>query len=97
MASEGRSLPAAIQHEQQHRPETQFGDRNRVRSVRRRSASDRIGRANGDGELECRCTPTTFIINPKGEIAYRAVGGREFDHPEIIKAITDLNSSNDKG
>jgi thiol-disulfide isomerase/thioredoxin len=37
--------------------------------------------------------PTTFIINPKGEIVYRAVGGREFDHPEIIKAVTDLNKS----
>ncbi len=35
--------------------------------------------------------PTTFIINPKGEIAYRAVGGREFDHPEIIKIVTGLN------
>ena len=56
---------------------------------------------NEDGSLmqswKVRGLPTTFIINPKGEIAYRAVGGREFDHPEIIKAITDLNTSNDKG
>ena len=55
---------------------------------------------NEDGSLmqswKVRGLPTTFIINPKGEIAYRAVGGREFDHPEIIKAITDLNSSEDK-
>lgn len=49
---------------------------------------------NEDGELmqswKVRGLPTTFIINPKGEIAYRAVGGREFDHPEIIKVVTDL-------
>ena len=55
---------------------------------------------NEDGSLMygwgVRGLPTTFIINPKGEIAYRAIGGREFDHPEIIKAIIDLNSSNDK-
>jgi len=50
---------------------------------------------NEDGSLmqswSVRGLPTTFIINPKGEIVYRAVGGREFDHPEIIKAVTDLN------
>lgn len=34
--------------------------------------------------------PTTYIINPKGEITYRARGGREFDHPEIIKTVTDI-------
>ena len=52
---------------------------------------------NEDGSLmqswSVRGLPTTFIINPKGEIVYRAVGGREFDHPEIIKAVTDLNQS----
>jgi len=35
--------------------------------------------------------PTTFFINIDGEIVYRAVGGREFDHPEIQKAVMDLN------
>jgi len=35
--------------------------------------------------------PTTFIVNPEGEIVYRAVGGREFDHPDIQKAVLDLN------
>jgi len=35
--------------------------------------------------------PTTFILNKKGELAYRAVGGREFDHAEIIKAVVDLS------
>ncbi len=39
-----------------------------------------------------RGLPTTFIVRPNGRIAYRAVGGREFDHPEIqakIKALMD--------
>ena len=34
--------------------------------------------------------PTTYIIGPDGIIAYRAVGGREFDHPELLKKVTDL-------
>lgn len=34
--------------------------------------------------------PTSFIVDKKGRIAYRAVGGREFDHPEIEKLIRDL-------
>jgi len=33
--------------------------------------------------------PTTYIINPEGFIVYKAVGGREFDHPEILKAVLD--------
>ncbi|GAA0412133.1 thiol-disulfide oxidoreductase ResA [Cocleimonas flava] len=55
---------------------------------------------NEDGSLmkswKVRGLPTTFIINPKGEIAYFAIGGRNFDDPEIIKAITDLNFSTHK-
>lgn len=34
--------------------------------------------------------PTTFIIDKAGKIAYQAVGGREFDHPEIIRTIMQL-------
>jgi thiol-disulfide isomerase/thioredoxin len=34
--------------------------------------------------------PTTYIINPEGLIAYKAIGGREFDHPEILKKVTSL-------
>ena len=38
-----------------------------------------------------RGLPTTYIINPQGEIAYRAIGGREFDHPELIKKVLSLH------
>ncbi|MCK4866334.1 MAG: TlpA family protein disulfide reductase [Gammaproteobacteria bacterium] len=34
--------------------------------------------------------PTTYIVSPEGKIVYRATGGREFDHPDIQKAVTSL-------
>ena len=34
--------------------------------------------------------PTTYIVTPDGTIAYRAVGGREFDHPDLQKTIIKL-------
>ncbi len=34
--------------------------------------------------------PTTFIVGADGSIVYRAVGGREFDHPDLIKKVTGL-------
>jgi thiol-disulfide isomerase/thioredoxin len=37
-----------------------------------------------------RGLPTTFIIDKRGRMAYRAIGGREFDHPEIVKRVSDL-------
>ncbi len=34
--------------------------------------------------------PVTFIIDPKGRIALRAIGGREWDDPGLIKSILAL-------
>ncbi len=34
--------------------------------------------------------PTSFLIDKQGNIRYRAVGGREFDHPEVEKQIEQL-------
>ena len=34
--------------------------------------------------------PTSYLIDKKGNIRYRAIGGREFDHPEVEKLITNL-------
>jgi peroxiredoxin len=34
--------------------------------------------------------PTSYLIDKKGVIRYRAIGGREFDHPEVEKQIKAL-------
>ena len=34
--------------------------------------------------------PTTFLIDRKGRVVASAIGGREFDHPEIVAAIRKL-------
>lgn len=34
--------------------------------------------------------PTTFVVDPKGRLAYRAVGGRAWDHPAILDRIRAL-------
>ena len=36
--------------------------------------------------------PTTYIVDKKGNIDYRMIGGREFEHPEIVKVIDKLLS-----
>ncbi len=37
-----------------------------------------------------RGLPTTYLIDKKGNIRYRAVGGREFDHVEVVRQIKQL-------
>ena len=34
--------------------------------------------------------PTTFLIDKQGRIVASAIGGREFDHPEMVAAIRAL-------
>jgi thiol-disulfide isomerase/thioredoxin len=29
--------------------------------------------------------PTTFVVDPAGRVIFRAVGGREFDHEEVVR------------
>jgi thiol-disulfide isomerase/thioredoxin len=41
---------------------------------------------------EVQGLPTTFLVNRKGQLAYRAAGGREFDDPDIVSAIRQLLS-----
>ncbi len=35
--------------------------------------------------------PTTFIVDPQGKIALRAIGGREWDDPSMIRSILALS------
>ena len=34
--------------------------------------------------------PTTFLVDKQGRIVASAIGGREFDHPELVEAIREL-------
>ena len=34
--------------------------------------------------------PTTYLIDKKGNVRFRAIGGREFDHPDVEKQILQL-------
>jgi len=34
--------------------------------------------------------PTTFLVDRQGRIVASAIGGREFDHPEIVRTIGEL-------
>ena len=34
--------------------------------------------------------PTTFLVDKRGRIVASAIGGREFDHPEIVKTVGGL-------
>jgi len=34
--------------------------------------------------------PTTFVLDRDGKICYRAMGGREFDHPEVERLLEGL-------
>ena len=34
--------------------------------------------------------PTTFLVDKQGRIVASAIGGREFDHPEIVAAVRAL-------
>lgn len=37
--------------------------------------------------------PTTYVINPEGMVAYKAIGGREFNHPDILEKVISLKKN----
>jgi len=38
--------------------------------------------------------PTTFVLDTKGRLAYRAIGGRAWDDPELLNVVRALKISN---
>ena len=42
-----------------------------------------------------RGLPTTFLINPEGEVKYQAIGGREWEKPLYINFLKQLMKAND--
>jgi peroxiredoxin len=38
-----------------------------------------------------RGLPTTFVVDPKGRLVYRAIGGREWDSDSLLQKIRMLN------
>jgi peroxiredoxin len=41
-------------------------------------------------QFKVKGLPTTYLLDKQGRIHYRAIGGREFDHPEIEAMIKTL-------
>ncbi len=41
-------------------------------------------------QYDVRGLPTTYLIDKKGRIRYRAIGGRQLDDPQVIKIIRQL-------
>lgn len=41
-------------------------------------------------DYQVKGLPTTVLIDKQARIVYRAVGGRDFDHPEVRKIILEL-------
>ena len=41
-------------------------------------------------QFKVKGLPTTYLLDREGKIRYRAIGGREFDHPEVEALIEGL-------
>ena len=41
-------------------------------------------------EWPVRGLPTTFVVDPRGRIVYRAIGGREWDDPALLDQVRAL-------
>ena len=39
---------------------------------------------------EVKGLPTTYIIDGDGMLIYKALGGRQFDHPDILQSVNNL-------
>lgn len=48
--------------------------------------------SNVIGQWPVRGLPTTFVVDPEGRIVYRAIGGREWDAPDLLAAVRELKT-----
>ncbi len=37
--------------------------------------------------------PTTYVVDPEGRLAYRAIGGREWDDPGLLETVRQLHGA----
>ena len=44
------------------------------------------------GQWPVRGLPSTFIVDPQGRVAYQAIGGREWDDPELMRKVLALRA-----
>lgn len=42
------------------------------------------------GRWPAKGLPTTFVVDRRGQLAFKAVGGREFDDPAIVSTLKNL-------
>jgi peroxiredoxin len=42
------------------------------------------------GRWPVKGLPTTYIVDPEGRIAYRAIGGREWDDEQLLDVLRTL-------
>ena len=47
------------------------------------------------GPWGVRGLPTTYVVDPKGRVVYRAIGGREWDDPELLDKVRALKKASD--
>ena len=46
--------------------------------------------ANIMAEWKARGMPSTFVVDPEGHLVYQALGGRDWNHPAILKVLRGL-------
>ena len=44
-----------------------------------------------------RGLPTTLVVDPDGRMVYRAIGGREWDHPDLLAQLRALLKADGQG
>jgi peroxiredoxin len=46
--------------------------------------------ANIMAEWKARGMPSTFVVDPEGRLVYQALGGRDWNHPTILRVLRSL-------